>query len=884
MPQGLGLGYRIPKKSYREYDNKEAKSRPKPRRIPEERSSANRGSSNRGRRSRPKPDTDEYRSRPERECPAKPDRPRSEYPSPKSFLEAWSTKFFTPAAILMVTASGLVVDTLPALHGMPIGGRLAFCTHAWKLLTENKWIRNIIRFGYKIPLWRKPYQKSAPKNPSVTPQAHCVLVEEAKGLLGKKAIAETQHCEGEYLSSYFAVPKPRSDKWRPILNLKYFNENICHYKFKMECFSHVREFIQPNSYLIGIDLKDQFLSVPMNRKYRKYLRFSWMGKLYEWCVLPFGLKCSPRIVTKLLKPVMGFLRACWNVLISVYMDDMILQGKTKEEVYFNAQLTILLLLCLGWEVNWEKSNLTPSQTLCHLGFDIDTVSMTASCPAKKVDRLVEFTSSKLADGFFTVHEGEKLLGLMESVRPVTPFAALHYRSIQKQLLKAKQPMRDPNKLIFLSPQSSIDLQWWAKESGFRSNCSANLREPSPTLHIWSDASMEGAGAHTSRGEFLQREWTQKELDLNPHINLLELRSAREAVVAFARPGDHVRLHVDSKVAAAYLKKQGGTRSNALSQEACLLWGVLERQNVSLLTPHWISTKENICADFLTRQKMLTWEIELDQRIFQDIVSHFGVVPTLDFCHSGQQEATPVHVLVLGQGCRGSGCPAVPLGQSHIPVPSPAPNDQGGQQGQAGEDHSHPCLPTLADLPVVAPGEGTRGEASPAPAILQADHHSPRGQDSDLPGSAGGTTYFRGCLNQHPAFRGLDEDDVDFLSHHLSRSSTKNYTCSWKKFSNYCRTLNIDPFNCQPQTIVKYLRKLYGEGAQFRTINLVRSAISKLHIGFNNTPAGQHLLVKQALKAIFRLRPLLPRYTETFDVKQVFVYIKQILGNDNLLSI
>ena len=160
---------------------------------------------------------------------------------------------------------------------------------------------------------------------------------------------------------------------------------------------------------------------------------------------------------------------------------------------------------------------------------------------------------------------------MESVRPVTPFAALHYRYIQKQLLKAKRPVRDPKKLIFLSPQSLIDLQWWAKESGFKSNCSASLREPAPTLHIWSDASMEGAGAHSSKGEFIQREWTPKELGLNPHINLLELRSAREAVVAFAHPGDRVRLHVDSKVAAAYLRKQGGTRSDALSQEACLLW-------------------------------------------------------------------------------------------------------------------------------------------------------------------------------------------------------------------------------------------------------------------------------------------------------------------------
>ena len=190
--------------------------------------------------------------------------------------------------------------------------------------------------------------------------------------------------------------------------------------------------------------------------------------------------------------------------------------------------------------------------------------MTASCPVKKVDRLVEFSSSKLCDGFLTVHEGEKLLGLMESVRPVTPFAALHYRSIQKQILKAKQPERDPNQIIFLSPQSKVDLLWWAKKSGFRSNCSANLRELTPTLHIWSDASMEGAGAHTSKGQFLQRDWTPEELSKDPHINLLEVRAAREAVLAFARPGDQVRLHVDSKVAAAYLRKQGGTRSNILS--------------------------------------------------------------------------------------------------------------------------------------------------------------------------------------------------------------------------------------------------------------------------------------------------------------------------------
>ena len=74
---------------------------------------------------------------------------------------------------------------------------------------------------------------------------------------------------------------------------------------------------------------------------------------------------------KLLIPVISFLRTQWGVNITIYMDDMLLQAPSKEIAYFHAQLTILLLLCLGWEVNWEKSNLNPTQNITHLGFEID---------------------------------------------------------------------------------------------------------------------------------------------------------------------------------------------------------------------------------------------------------------------------------------------------------------------------------------------------------------------------------------------------------------------------------------------------------------------------------------------------------------------------------
>ena len=148
--------------------------------------------------------------------------------------------------------------------------------------------------------------------------------------------------------------------------------------------------------------------------------------------------------------------------------------------------------------------------------------MTATLPEAKIDRLQTFAKTTLKDNFVTVHNLEKLIGLMESVRPVTISAALHYRGLQKQLLTAKRYKRVPQQIIILSQRSVLNLTWWASPTGFRANCTAPLRDPSPTLHLWTDASMMSAGGHSSEGAFFQRDWTPQELEGEPSINLLEL--------------------------------------------------------------------------------------------------------------------------------------------------------------------------------------------------------------------------------------------------------------------------------------------------------------------------------------------------------------------------
>ena len=156
----------------------------------------------------------------------------------------------------------------------------------------------------------------------------------------------------------------------------------------------------------------------------------------------------------------------------------------------------------------------------------------------------------MSDKTVTVHQAERLLGMMESVHPVAPLAALYYRSLQRQLIYAKKGQHIPSKLIILNSKSLSNLKRWISNSGFMANNTAQLREPVPNLHLWSDATKFALGAHSSRGESFQREWTVQEVTMDYSINFLELRAAKEAVDQLTKKGDVVRLYIDNVTACS----------------------------------------------------------------------------------------------------------------------------------------------------------------------------------------------------------------------------------------------------------------------------------------------------------------------------------------------
>ena len=154
----------------------------------------------------------------------------------------------------------------------------------------------------------------------------------------------------------------------------------------MEDVKTVWKWFQKGSMCAGLDLKDAFLHVPMSARVKKFLRFKWNGKLFQWQVLPFGLKCSPRILTYMVAPIVKFLHGR-GISLMAFMDDFTNQARCRCKVFFQMHVIALVFMCCSWSINWVKTIFEPTRIPLHLGFLWDTLRNTIALPKDKTTRV-----------------------------------------------------------------------------------------------------------------------------------------------------------------------------------------------------------------------------------------------------------------------------------------------------------------------------------------------------------------------------------------------------------------------------------------------------------------------------------------------------------------
>ena len=134
-------------------------------------------------------------------------------------------------------------------------GRLRNCIQRWVEITDDVYILNVIRFGYKLPFKVIPEQvflknnKSARENPDF-------VSKEISSLLQKGVISEV--CEQPHVVNPLTVAYNRSGKPRLVLDCRHINPCLHLFKIKFDDINIAQNLFDKGTFVFTFDLKGAY--------------------------------------------------------------------------------------------------------------------------------------------------------------------------------------------------------------------------------------------------------------------------------------------------------------------------------------------------------------------------------------------------------------------------------------------------------------------------------------------------------------------------------------------------------------------------------------------------------------------------------------------------
>lgn len=114
------------------------------------------------------------------------------------------------------------------------------------------------------------------------------------------------------------------------------------------------------------------------------------------------------------------------------------------------------------------------------------------------------------------------------------------------------------------------------------------------------------------------------------------------------------------------------------------------------------------------------------------------------------------------------------------------------------------------------------------------------------------------------------------------STRKQYKVYITKWLNYCGREG-NPLKPDATTVVQFLSNLFDTGLSYTAINTARSAISTFVKITGNIDIHKNEIINRFMKGVHNERPMLPRYTHTWDVNLVLTYVEN-MDSTSLLSL
>jgi Reverse transcriptase (RNA-dependent DNA polymerase) len=438
----------------------------------------------------------------------------------------------------------------------------------------------------------------------------------SKGILNVVPAAEQGR--GSYLT-LFLVPKKTPDAWRGCLDMRPVNDHVVKEHFKMEGLHTVRQLLRRDDWLTTVDITDAYPHLAVAPSHRRFMRFVWRGVHFEYAAMCFGLTSAPRLWTKLMRPVVTYLRA-QGVRLVVYLDDLCILARSREESVRHTQMVVDLFAQLGLLLS-PKSALEPSRAREFLGMTVDSHRMMLRVPPAKVQavhKAVRATLRGAATGSLTVRQLAGLLGKLNAVGAAVAPQRLRCRELLALKNEAFGRQARWDAKVTLNSLAHGELNWWLECLGDWNG--RTVLPQRPRYRVTTDASHHGWGAWTGRRN-ARGFWSRAEAGMSN--NGRELKAAVLGVLSYREKlrGQVVEIRTDNTTTVAYVNHQGG-RSRFLTELVRPLWEWALATGTHVFATH-IPGKLNKRADSLSRWTRDRSDWKLDPRVFRRLERLWG---------------------------------------------------------------------------------------------------------------------------------------------------------------------------------------------------------------------------------------------------------------------
>lgn len=333
-----------------------------------------------------------------------------------------------------------------------------------------------IRTEDDVPIYQKSYPYPAAYREEVEAQV--------KKLLDDGIIRPSK---SPWNSPVWIVPKKTDasgkKKFRLVIDYRNLNRKTIPDRYPMPEITNILDQLGGNRYFTTLDLASGFHQIRMNPKDIEKTAFSINNGKYEFVRMPFGFKNAPSIFQRAMDDV---LREHIGKICYVYMDDVVVFGKTLEEAATNLKTILQTLQRANLKVQPDKSEFF-KKSVEFLGYIITEHGIRAN--PDKVETIEKWPTPK------SIKELRRFLGLIG-----------YYRRFIRDFAKIAKPLtrlfrgekdRQSNKKITLE-EEAVDAFQQLKSILMSSDILTYPDFSKPFL-ITTDASNYAIGAVLSQG-------------------------------------------------------------------------------------------------------------------------------------------------------------------------------------------------------------------------------------------------------------------------------------------------------------------------------------------------------------------------------------------------